>query len=511
MFGPGVINEKVHPSTYLSSQDVIMVVLAGATTLLIYWISYCVFFHPLARYPGPLLAKFTNLYGAYHAWKGDIHIDILRCHCKFGVYVRYAPNRILINSPQALHDIYGHGAHVRKFDGYKILSSHALNTLTLSNKVQHARRRRVISQAFSESSLRMFESLIVSKLDNFCQIIRGTSLEGEWTVSQDMAENFNRLSFDLMTALSFNLDYRTMEDPRHRPVMQAIECSNIRLSVLWQAPALSLCRLDRMLMRDSSKAAQTFVVFLRDLLKSRLRQDESNNRDIFSFLQKCEDPETGDKLSIKELSAETATFIVAGSDTSSTAMAALIHYLAGSARSYDRVTEEVRSTFASLDEIRLGKKINSCVFLRACLDEALRLSPPGGGPLWRLVENDGTTIGDTFFPGGCEVGAGVYAMQNSPDNWENPTSFRPERWLEKGVNRPYFPFNIGPRSCVGKPLAVAQILLTIARLCWEFDFRRADAGVPVGMRDDEEPSQYVLKDHITGQKTGPLLCFCPRF
>ena len=42
-------------------------------------------YHPLAKYPGPLLAKITNLHGAYHALRGDLHLDMQRCHEKYGV------------------------------------------------------------------------------------------------------------------------------------------------------------------------------------------------------------------------------------------------------------------------------------------------------------------------------------------------------------------------------------------------------------------------------------------
>lgn len=40
--------------------------------------------HPLARYPGPPLARLTNLYAAYHAWRGSLHTDMYRCHQKYG-------------------------------------------------------------------------------------------------------------------------------------------------------------------------------------------------------------------------------------------------------------------------------------------------------------------------------------------------------------------------------------------------------------------------------------------
>lgn len=75
------------------------------TGLCIYFVTnfiYNVFFHPYAKYPGPFLAKFTDLYAGYHAWKGDIHLDMWRCHLKYGDKVRYAPNRLNVNTVTGL-------------------------------------------------------------------------------------------------------------------------------------------------------------------------------------------------------------------------------------------------------------------------------------------------------------------------------------------------------------------------------------------------------------------------
>jgi hypothetical protein len=54
--------------------------------------------HPLARYPGPLLAKLSPLYAVHHALIGDIHLDVQRCHEEYGTFVRYGPNSLVINS-----------------------------------------------------------------------------------------------------------------------------------------------------------------------------------------------------------------------------------------------------------------------------------------------------------------------------------------------------------------------------------------------------------------------------
>lgn len=132
--------------------------------------------------------------------------------------MRYAPNRVIFNTAGAIRgmsanslevftgvwnsvtyfhtDIYGHQAKVTKFKNYEVLSRQAANTLTLRDKGQHARRRRVVSQAFSESSLRLFEPKIISRIDRFCDILRERSRNpeaetnvksGGWSEPMDMS------------------------------------------------------------------------------------------------------------------------------------------------------------------------------------------------------------------------------------------------------------------------------------------------------------------------------------
>ncbi|RFU80507.1 cytochrome p450 [Trichoderma arundinaceum] len=438
-------------------------------------------------------------------------------------HVRYAPNRLIFNTGPALRDIHGHGAKVVKFKNYEILSRQAANLLTIRDKALHAKRRRVLSQAFSENNLRLFEPKILERVNRFLNLLRSGQnsvpfKQDGWSEPIDMAHAFNNLAFDVMTAVSFDTDFDTLHNPEYRYAMKAIEDSNVRLGVLLQAPELSIGNIDNKLFPESLIGRKKFVKFIRMILGKRLSATKTSSKDIFSFLQQCKDPETGKELTTAELSTETATFIVAGADTSSTSMAAVSHYLTGSSSSYRRAAEEVRRVFSSSEEICMGAKLNSCAYLRACIDESLRLSPPGGSPLWREVETGGAIIDGNFIPENCEVGVGIYSIHHSSVYYPDPFSYEPERWYrpeasklmrEESSRLPYMPFSVGPRSCIGKPLAIAQIMIVFARLLWDFDFRRADS--ELGWEEhDMKPTEYALKDHLTAWKEGPVLRFKPR-
>lgn len=95
-------------------------------------------------------------------------------------------------------DIYGHGAKVKKYKNYKVLAQQAPNTLTLRDKVQHGRRRRVLSQAFSKEGLKTLEPSILAQLDCFVELLRSQVGPGcKWSAPVDMAHACKSLSFTL--------------------------------------------------------------------------------------------------------------------------------------------------------------------------------------------------------------------------------------------------------------------------------------------------------------------------
>jgi cytochrome P450 len=85
-------------------------------------------------------------------------------------------------------------------------------------------------------------------------------------------------------------------------------------------------------------------------------------------------------------------------------MSALFFYLIRHSEIYVKLALEIRKTFADLEEIRSGEKLQSCSYLSACIAEALRMSPPVPGIPWREVEDGGIQVDTDYVPAGYTVG-----------------------------------------------------------------------------------------------------------
>jgi cytochrome P450 len=212
-----------------------------------------------------------------------------------------------------------------------------------------------------------------------------------------------------------------------------------------------------------------------------------------------------------------------GSDTTPSALAAIFFYLSRKPP-YMKLTEEVRNTFKDSADIHSGPQLRSCIYLRACIDEAMRLSPPVSSPLWREVQTGGVDIDGEHLSEGYSVATSPYALHHNPAYFPQPFKYAPERWIPSTDNpqeaieiakKAFAPFLIGARMCAARNLATAELLLTVARVVWSMDFRVAEGpdgrrgqGAPGMGRGREREDEFQLFAHfVTVAKDGPVLQF----
>ena len=113
-------------------------------------------------------------------------------------------------------------------------------------------------------------------------------------------------------------------------------------------------------------------------------------------------------------------------------------------------------------------------FLEACFKETIRLHPPGPLLIPRKATQTCEIRGYTV-PKDCQILVNVWAIHRDPKIWEDPLSFKPERFIGsnlsyKGNDFGYLPFGSGRRMCPGEIMASKVILLTVASLVANFDW-----------------------------------------
>lgn len=294
-------------------------------------------------------------------------------------------------------------------------------------------------------------------------------------------------------------------------------------------PILNTLSLDRLLFPNIAAGRARYMAYSRAQLSERTALgDDTDRRDFFFHLLKARDPETGLGFSTPELWGESNLLIIAGSDTTSTALAATLFYLVRNPAALARVAAEVRGRFADVEAIRQGAALSGCVYLRACVDEAMRLSPSVGGIVPREVLAGGMTVDGVVVPEGTVVGVPHYTIHHNEAYYAEPFRFVPERWIV-GSKLPsggvvceadvavaqgaFCPFSVGPRGCIGKGLAYVEMSITLARMLWLYDVRQA-LGVadPAEGREGAEwgrdrREEMQLFDTFTSLKEGVMVDF----
>ena len=158
--------------------------------------------------------------------------------------------------------------------------------------------------------------------------------------------------------------------------------------------------------------------------------------------------------------AELAALVLAGVETTASAVAWTVALLAGDSAALGRACAEIDDL--GTDTLEYGH-IQQLAYLRCCFDEAQRIQSSTPVNIRTAREDD--EIGGYFIPAGSHVLISPYGLHRDPRFWTDPEEFRPSRFTDDKINRNAFvPFNIGPRKCLGLRVAYAEALLTLTAI-----------------------------------------------
>ncbi|KAF2966245.1 hypothetical protein GQX73_g7356 [Xylaria multiplex] len=486
--------------------------------------TYRLLLHPLRSYPGPVLAKVSDVYSGFYSLKRGLHLKTYEDHQTYGRVIRHGPNKLVFNSATALHDIYLN-ENISKSLCYQAgnVNPSTTNVFNTIDKRVHRLKRKLVGQIVTERSIRAFEPILSEQVDIFVKQL-AVSYHAEPDVPVNMSERSKYLGLDISGYLGFGYALNLQTSHIHRYLVRAMMIGSWRLNMYMQFPALRKLKLEILFYALALIQGKSFLQTLSKMIQARLAKDKNAEHDLYSFMVDALEAPEEERITASEIWTEGIFFLPAAGDTTSTALSSLFFYLAKNPECQEKVANEVRSAFKTSAEIG-GSRLSACSYLRACINEALRMSPPVAGTLWRelLPINGGEplVVDGHPIPPGTQVGVNTYALHHNPEYFPDPFTYNPDRWfLEEGGARVYdergsfilinhaafTPFSHGSRGCAGKALAYAEVSLAIARTLWYFDFKFPSTP----QKPQDHPSEFELRDVFTSAHDGPHLIFQPR-
>jgi len=175
-----------------------------------------------------------------------------------------------------------------------------------------------------------------------------------------------------------------------------------------------------------------------------------------------------------EIVAEVSAIIDAGAETTSIALTNILELLIRHPEQLATLRKELEAVMEEDEVIASYDKVKDLPYLKACLDEGLRLIPPTSSGLPRRTPPEGASIMGHWIPGDTSVSMTIYGAHHDSRIYSDPHLFKPERWMdpeERKRMEPYFiPFSAGARGCIGRNISYLEQIVILATLVHRYDF-----------------------------------------
>ena len=361
-----------------------------------------------------------------------------------------------INDPAEVRRILvrRHARYV-KGPGFERVKMLLGNGLIVSDGEVWRRSRTMIQPAFSRQNVHRLIKVMVRCCDNRAVRWAAAAEEGE---PVNITAETSDFALELILISIFGDDYETkLLSQGENPFAFLASDSTRDLSVVMKARNLRRLLLEIIEARRSAGNAETY--------------------DFLSMYMHATDKQ-GELFSDDELLDELITLIVAGFETSANTLNWVWYLLAGHPDVEEKVIDESRRFVPAVSAVD-ADALAAMQYTQQVLEETLRLYPPVWLFTRRSTEDD--ALDEFDVPEDTDIYLSPFILHRTAKYWPDPDRFDPARF-EEGRSakneRPYFPFSLGPRRCLGEYFSFLEMKVHLGLLLPRFRMMRLEAEGP---------------------------------
>ena len=380
------------------------------------------------------------------------------------------------------------------------------------DKAEHQAKRKLLAHVFAQKTIANLEPVISDTIGTVVTQLDRFAAEGE---PINMRRYLNYFTIDvfsrLLTSKSLGClergnDIVSASTPSGQtyqvPFVKSLhDATHINTILGFEAPLLPVSKwiFSR---HPYSRAGKNYENVVYHLCAKRLSDMSlDSDADIFSKLLRNNKDEPID-LPLGSLLAESSVMMNAGTYTTTAALTNAIYLLHKHPSVLAQLRSELDEAFGNSTRIPSYASLSELPYLRACVEESLRVRPASSIGLPRVVPKRGRVIAGEFVSEGVTVSVPTFSLLRNADAFSpDPEMYRPERWLTNNdsdkarMSKAHLPFSSGPRACIGRNIAYFEQLLLIATLVRSYDFdfvQRSDFELKTIERFNSNPGEMEM-------------------
>ncbi|OHW96143.1 cytochrome p450 [Colletotrichum incanum] len=432
---------------------------------------------------GPPCAGFSPWWLLRAVYSGNMHLKFYEANQQYGSLVRVGPKDVVTSDPDLMRHMLGVRTKYTRSDWYHAmrLDPRHDNVLSTRDDATHTKLRSQMAGGYSGKEVTNLEAKIDDNVLRFMGLIDTYASENK---RFDFGLKTQYFTLDVISDLAFGQPFGdlTSDSDVHdyiHTTEQNMPSIVVATVLPWVLTMLSWPLLRRLLPseRDATGLGK-LIRMAKEIAGERFGPSKKTKQDMLgSFV--------AHGLTQEEASSEILMQILAGSDTTATAIRATLLHIITNRRVLTALCAEIKEARPSWPVVTEAEA-RKMRYLQAVIKEGLRIFPAVVGQMSKEVPKGGDTFKGVYLPEGTRIGYGAWGIFRRAEVWgQDADEFRPDRWLEADAERSRLMettlelvFGHGKWKCLGRNVAMMELQKVFVELLRRYELVLCDPTKP---------------------------------